>query len=148
MGRIPGTISILFMVSMITPAWSTDLTEGVIAWETGLPQALERAGHDGRLVLLDLTAEWCRFCKKMDATTYRDPQVVDLINRNFIAVRVDEKEQPALVQRYRQVGFPGTVILDNEGRDVIVKAGYLEPQWMLWLLQAVLQNPVAAAHTN
>lgn len=119
-----------------------------VGWVPWSPDVLVRARNEGRLVLVDLTAEWCKYCKKMDATTYRDPQVVDMINRDFIAVRADEKDQSGLAQRYRQVGRPGTVILNSEGVELIARTGYLKPQWMLWLLQAVIQNPVAEAHRN
>lgn len=119
---------------------------GEIAWVSWSPEVFAQARAEQRLVLLDLTAEWCEFCRKMDATTYRDPRVLELINRDYIAVRADEKDQPELAKRYEKAGRPATVIFNSEGTEIIRKRGYIKPQWMVWFLQAVAANPTVEAH--
>ena len=106
-------------------------------WRTWSPEVFEQAQRDGRLVLVDLVADWCSFCKKMDHTTYRDPAVLDAIDKNYIPVRADPEKQPQLPPRFADYGRPSTVILAPDGSEVLRKQGYLKPQWMLWTLQAV-----------
>ncbi len=115
-----------------------------VDWVPWSPAVLERAQREHRLVFLDLTADWCQFCKKMDATTYRAPQVIDRIGRDYIAVRVDDKDRSELGRRYAGTGRPGTVVLDADGNELIVKVGYLQPQWMVWLLEAVSAEQAVA----
>lgn len=119
---------------------------GEIAWTSWSPAIFDQARAEHRLVLLDLTADWCQFCKKMDATTYRDPEVMERIHRDYIAVRVDEKDLPDLAKRY--TGRPTTVVFDAQGNEIMHKSGYLQPQWMVWLLEAVVAEPMATAHRN
>ena len=47
-----------------------------------------RRGH--RFVLLDLEAVWCHWCHVMDANTYSDPQVIQLLQAHYITVKVDQ----------------------------------------------------------
>ncbi len=106
-------------------------------WRTWSPEVFEQARRDNRLVLVDLVADWCSFCKKMDRTTYRDPAVLDAIDESYIPVRADPEKHPQLPPRFADYGRPSTVILAPDGSEVLKKQGYLKPQWMLWTLQAV-----------
>lgn len=115
-------------------------------WQVWSPRVFEQAGQQGRLVLLDLTAKWCTFCRKMKEVTYRDPQVVATILRDFVPVRADEEEYPALARRYKKFGRPTTVIFNGKGVEIHKRAGYVRPQWMVWLLQAIAKNPSPEAH--
>ena len=112
-------------------------------WKTWTPEVFEQARREGRLVLVDLVAEWCAFCKKMDAVTYRDPRVLATIGQSYIPVRADPERHPQLPQRFIDYGRPSTIILAADGTEIIKKQGYLKPQWMQWMLQAVaLENGI------
>lgn len=137
-------VLMIYLLAAAAPAVTAG--EAGIAWQAWSEAVFEQARAQRRLVLLDLTADWCQFCKKMDATTYRDDGVVALIHRDYIAVRIDEKDHPELAQRYP--GRPTTVVFDADGNELIHKSGYLQPQWMVWLLEAVAAEPVATAHRD
>ena len=104
-------------------------------WQSWTKQTLEQAKQQNRLVLIDLTAQWCMFCKKMEQTTYKDKAVIEELQQHYIAIKADEAEFPELASRYPKVGRPGTIILDSDGNELVAKSGYLKPQWMLWMLQ-------------
>lgn len=109
-------------------------------WQHWSAEQFPKAEKEGKLVLLDLSAEWCTFCKKMDATTYQDPRVLAVIARHYIPVRIEDEKSPELAARFRDIGRPGTIIFDGEGNELMVKRGYIKPQWMEWMLQAVVQE--------
>ena len=132
------------MVPGLLPA--ADTVAEPIVWRTWSGEVLREARQKQRLILLDVTADWCRYCRKMKATTWRDPQVQAVIARHYIAVRADEARDPEVVARFPDVGRPGTVILNGQGYEILHKSGYVKPQWMVWLLQAVVQNPDPNAH--
>ncbi len=134
------------LVSVLLLLLSSLAAAEAVDWRAWSPDVFAEARREGRLVLLDLTADWCRFCKKMDAVTYRDARVVSAIGRDYVPVRADEKDHPDLAKRYADQGRPLTVIFDADGRELIARRGYLEPQWMLWLLQAVASDPDPTAH--
>ena len=45
-------------------------------WTGSLEQGLTDAQRDGKLVLVDFWATWCKNCLTMDRTTLQDPDVV------------------------------------------------------------------------
>ncbi|MDW3211949.1 MAG: thioredoxin fold domain-containing protein [Reichenbachiella sp.] len=40
-------------------------------------------------IFIEFTAKWCGWCKKMDKTTFSDGDVIDLLNDQFYAVKID-----------------------------------------------------------
>jgi len=107
-------------------------------WQSWSDETLTKAKQNKRFILIDLTAKWCKFCKKMELTTYRDKSVINELNNNYIAIKADEEEYPELASRFAKVGRPGTIILDSNGQQLITKTGYIKPQWMLWMLQGTI----------
>ncbi|HEY8209557.1 MAG TPA: DUF255 domain-containing protein [Myxococcaceae bacterium] len=134
----------LLVVSLLVPAsaWAgSGKPAAEIAWKPWSRDVLDRAAAEHRLVLLDVGALWCHWCHVMDEQTYRDPAVVALVNRGYLAVRVDQDADPALSARYEAWGWPATVILRGDGVELVKFKGYVPPQRMASLLDAVLEDP-------
>ncbi|UCD65139.1 MAG: thioredoxin family protein [Candidatus Zixiibacteriota bacterium] len=74
--RLPGTDS--------PPKDSTAVIEWQ-AYDAGLSEAKEENKH----VFIGFTARWCYYCRKMDREVFTDPQVIELVNKDFVPVRVD-----------------------------------------------------------
>ena len=116
-------------------------TPGPIAWTDWSDAAFERARADDRLVLLDLGAVWCHWCHVMEETTYKDPEVVSLIQTRFVPVRVDQDARPDLSNRYEDYGWPATIVFDARGTELVKFAGYIPPARMAALLEALVADP-------
>ncbi len=43
------------------------VTDSGPQWNSWSPEVFEQARRDGKLILVGLVADWCSFCKKMDA---------------------------------------------------------------------------------
>lgn len=44
---------------------------------------------------IDVYTDWCGWCKRMDATTFSDPEIVEIMNEYFIPVKFDaEQKEP------------------------------------------------------
>ena len=112
-----------------------------ISWQDWSDAAFRTARAQKRLVLLDLGAVWCHWCHVMEETTYRDPKVVELLGKHFVAIRVDQDARPDLSNRYEDYGWPATVIFDGTGRELVKFAGYIPPERMRSLLEAVVADP-------
>ena len=52
-------------------------------------EALELNKANPKPILVDLYTDWCGWCKKMDATTYKNETIVKYINKNYYAVKMD-----------------------------------------------------------
>jgi thiol:disulfide interchange protein len=140
MGELWGLLALLSMAG----AWAGE--PRAIDWQAWSPQVFEQARREQRLVLLDVVAEWCRLCKKMELTAYRDPRALELIRHRYLPVRADVDRVAEIKRRYGAYGVPAVVIFDAEGNEIIRRRGYLEPEWLYWMLVAVADNPDPKAH--
>ena len=100
-----------------------------IAWHNWSKEAFDEARSTGRPILLSISAVWCHWCHVMDETTYSHPSVIDIINRDYVPVRVDNDVRPDINQRYNMGGWPTTAFLTASG-DILTGATYLPPDQM------------------
>ena len=100
-----------------------------INWHPWSEGAFEEARQTGRPILLSISAVWCHWCHVMDETTYSHPSVIDLINREYVPIRVDNDVRPDINQRYNMGGWPSTAFLTASG-DILTGATYMPPDQM------------------
>jgi uncharacterized protein len=113
-----------------------------IAWQTEWNEGLfVQAAKDHRFVILDLHAVWCHWCHVMDEKTYSDPKVRALIAKRYVAVSVDADGDPDLTSRYGDWGWPATIVLAADGSEIVKRRGYIPPEQMASLLQAIIDDP-------
>ena len=107
-----------------------------INWQPWSEAAFEKAKQTSRPILLSISAVWCHWCHVMDETTYSHPGIIDLINREYVPVRVDNDMRPDINQRYNMGGWPSTAFLTSSG-DILTGATYLPPDQMADALSKV-----------
>jgi uncharacterized protein YyaL (SSP411 family) len=100
-----------------------------INWHGWSQEAFDEARRTGRPILLSISAVWCHWCHVMDETTYSHAGVIDLINREYVPVRVDNDVRPDINQRYNMGGWPSTAFLTPSG-DILTGATYMPPDQM------------------
>ena len=113
----------------------------VIEWHDWDASVFEQARREHKLVLLNLEAVWCHWCHVMAERTYARADIQRFITAHFIAVKVDQDARPDLATRYRDYGWPATIVLDADGNDIAKRAGYIAPEAMSALLAAVHSDP-------
>ncbi|MBX3737730.1 MAG: thioredoxin domain-containing protein [Candidatus Didemnitutus sp.] len=131
----------LFLVLLAAAFAGESPSPSPLPWRAWSPEVFAEARRTNKPVLLDLEAVWCHWCHVMDATTYRDPAVVELLRERFLLVRVDQESRPDLANRYEDYGWPATVIFAPDGAERVKKQGYIAPRAMEELLRDVLADP-------
>src|SRR5262252_5385388 len=95
-----------------------------IHWHEWGQEAFETAKRENKPILLDIGAVWCHWCHVMDRESYENPEIAQIINEHFIAIKVDRDERPDVDSRYQtavqaisgQGGWPLTGFLTPEGK--------------------------------
>jgi thioredoxin-related protein len=63
-----------------------------ITWYT-IEQAAELSKKTPKKILVDVYTDWCGWCKKMDATTFKDEAIVNYVNEHFYAVKLNAEQK-------------------------------------------------------
>ncbi|HET6756644.1 MAG TPA: DUF255 domain-containing protein [Burkholderiales bacterium] len=130
----------ILLIGLSPPAYAAG--EGAeIEWQPWSDKIFEQAKREDRFVLLDLEAVWCHWCHVMDDKTYRDAEVVKLINSRYIPVKVDQDANPDLSNRYEDYGWPATVVFAPNGSELVKRRGYLPPEVMASMLDSIIKDP-------
>src|SRR5689334_13746985 len=95
-----------------------------IRWHEWGEEAFELAKRENKPILLDIGAVWCHWCHVMDRESYEDPEIAQMVNERFIAIKVDRDERPDVDSRYQvavqaisgQGGWPLTAFLTPDGK--------------------------------
>ncbi|HHT9120900.1 MAG TPA: thioredoxin domain-containing protein [Candidatus Hypogeohydataceae bacterium YC41] len=99
----------------------------LINWKEWSEETFRQAQGEDKPIYLSLSAVWCHWCHVFDETTLSDPQVIEILNRDFICIRVDADKNPHIQSRYLAGGWPTSAFLTPR-RDVIVAGTYIYPE--------------------
>ena len=132
---------ILALTAILAAIATPVLAAEPLAWKPWSNDIFARAKAENRFVILDLQAVWCHWCHVMEETTYRDPKVLELLAKRYIAVQVDQDSSPELSARYGDWGWPATIVFGPDGTEIVKLSGYRPPQILASVLQAIIDDP-------
>jgi uncharacterized protein YyaL (SSP411 family) len=106
-----------------------------VYWHPWGDAAFNEAKTADKPILLDIGAVWCHWCHVMDHESYESPVVAEVLNRDFVCIKVDRDERPDVDSRYQravqaltgQGGWPLTAFLTAEG-EVFFGGTYFPPE--------------------
>lgn len=111
-----------------------------IAWESWSADAFDRARAERKLILVSLQAGWCHWCHVMNDRTFGDPDVVAVLDRHFVAIRVDADSRPDLAERYQRWAWPATALLTPDAEPITNLRGFQPEDRFLALLRSLVDR--------
>ena len=76
-----------------------------IEWYPWSEEAFEAARRENKAVFLSTGAVWCHWCHVMAKECFEDEEIVELLNNNFITIKLDRDERPDIDRRYQQAVY-------------------------------------------
>lgn len=96
-----------------------------IRWYTNADDAWNEVDVEGRPLMVLVTRPGCPFCVRMKNGTLADPLVVQVVNAEFVALRVDQQEDPAFVRDLGIKAFPTLLIISPDDKLMDRVKGYM-----------------------
>jgi len=138
---------LLTVASLLVLAATSAFAEA--KWLTDYDKALEQAGKENKLVLLDFTgSDWCGWCVKLNKEVFDKKEFKEYAAKNLVLVEIDfpkskhqspavKKQNEYLQGKYQVEGFPTIYLVDSKGTKV-AQGGYMEggPEaFIKWIAQ-------------
>ena len=80
-----------------------------INWMT-LQEAVKLNETAPKKIFIDVFTDWCGWCKRMDQTTFRNEDVINYMNENYYAVKLDAEMNDTIV-------FGGYTYINEGGKN-------------------------------
>ena len=90
-----------------------------VDWYPWGEEALKRAKAEDKPIFLSIGYSTCHWCHVMAHESFEDEQVAEILNQNFISIKVDKEERPDIDSVYMSVcqaltgsgGWPTTIFM-------------------------------------
>lgn len=123
--------------------------EKELKW-TPFEEAIEVAKKEQKLVMVDVWAPWCGWCKKMREEVY--PELINKINDGFILTRINRDDNSTkiryqnfnytplrLAQKLKVDTVPGIIFINSQGGYIAHITGFQEKEKLDEVLDIVLE---------
>lgn len=108
---------------LVIPLWGADQ----LAWRTDFNKSLLEAQATSKPIFVDVYADWCEWCHKLDKEVYSDPAFIKYMN-GYIPVKINAEDNSGgtkFAQKYNVDGFPTLLVTDSQGKLINRIGGFI-----------------------
>lgn len=114
-----------------------------VHWKAWNENSLAEAKEQNKLIIISIGYSACHWCHVMEHESFEDQEVANVMNANFINIKVDREERPdvdAVYMRAIQImikrgGWPLNVVTLPDGKPVWGGTYFRKQEWMQTLGQ-------------
>ncbi|MGD9969306.1 MAG: thioredoxin family protein [Sulfuricurvum sp.] len=114
------------------------LSAADIQWSVNYAEAQAKAKKESKPLLVLITSEQCRWCRKLESTTLEDETVISQINSHFAAVHVT-RDKSVYPKTLTASMVPMSYFLDSNGKVLYSMPGY----WPTEDYQSILSDALS-----
>ncbi|ALI97954.1 thioredoxin domain-containing protein [Rufibacter tibetensis] len=115
-----------------------------VDWYPWGPEALQKAKDEQKPILVSIGYAACHWCHVMEHQSFEKEEIAQVMNQNFVCIKVDREERPDVDQVYMdalqamglQGGWPLNVFLNPDAKP-FYGGTYFPPQNWMQLLQSI-----------
>ena len=109
-----------------------------VNWKPWNDHVLEEARNENKLLLISVGYSACHWCHVMEHESFEDEAVAEVMNSNYICIKVDREERPDIDHVYMNAvqvmtgmgGWPMNVVALPDGRPVWGGTYFKKEQWV------------------
>ena len=138
-----GILFIAFAALFLLPSAAKIDGVGISFEHIRLNEAKELAKETGKIIFIDCYTDWCGPCKRMAKTSFKNEEVGELYNDNFINLKVEMEKNadgPEIAKMYKIRAYPTLLMIDSEGKLVKQVIGLQSKGDLIQLANNVLQK--------
>lgn len=130
-------LSLAIAVLMVGSLQAKNSPSAVNFFEGNYEQAKKRSSEEGKLFFVDFYADWCMPCKWMDQTTFNNKDIAEVLNNEYVALKVDidEIEGFDLKKQYEIQFLPTMLIFNSKGELIERIEETMPPSTLFAILQ-------------
>ena len=76
-----------------------------VNWYPWGSEALDKAKKENKMLLISVGYAACHWCHVMEHESYEDTAVANIMNKNFVCIKVDREERPDVDQVYMNAAY-------------------------------------------
>ena len=138
--HLPAAIAIGILLFVNGPSMASP---DAIQWHS-YKDGMERGKFEKKKIFLHFYADWCVYCKKMQQSTFVDPEVIETLNQDYIPIRVNTDLDPDTARHYGVSPIPDTWFIHPGGEPIGNRPGFISADQMKVLLNLMKSEPTAA----
>lgn len=135
MPKTPWNIVLILVVWLAVTQFpeTSSSSQETIHWKP-YQVGMSEAQAEGKPVFLHFYAIWCAYCTKMEKESFQDHTVIDILNQNYVSIRVNVDQQADISNKYNVFGLPTTYFFSARGERTGPIPGYISRERLLDML--------------
>jgi thioredoxin-related protein len=122
-----------------------------INW-ANVTEGFQQSKREGKKVLISVYTDWCPYCKQMESDVYSNAKVIEYINKNFVAIKLNGESKDEAVfegKKYEELeiagglgvtSYPTTIFFDQKGQALAKIPGYIDKNTFMLMLEFVKEE--------
>ncbi|MEN9290571.1 MAG: hypothetical protein RLZZ357_414 [Bacteroidota bacterium] len=135
---------VLFNTSFAQKANKTEHSfPGIDNWE----KVIEQATRENKYIMVDLSTEWCSWCKVMDKQHFKDPEILSLMQPMLNSYMLDAEKDPIgqlLKLKFGVAAYPSFLFFTPQGEYLETWCGAMPKEyWVQYVKDSIDQIPMS-----